>query len=173
VGKAILFLIVIVVLGVGFVLFKGSQVAVPSAEEAGGDSTESSGASILPGYDLKNKTVELAGKIKVDVKNAAVSTGAINKPLVLKFDREVLELKAGAKADVRVIRGGGDMAKALKLDVIAAPRSGLTATSASEFPANSAAVVITITASADSQDSGVTVRTGEVSKVLPVKVIKP
>ncbi|HYG73822.1 MAG TPA: hypothetical protein VEK08_02220 [Planctomycetota bacterium] len=170
-GKAILILVVLLVGGVAFILFKGSQVAAPTETESVTETLpDASGASVLPGYDLKNKTSELTGKIKEDIKKAAVSTGISTKELLLRFEREPLEIKAPGKAQVKVIRSGGDM-KALKVEVIPAPGSALTG-AATEFPANGTEATVHIEAAAGAHDASVTVRAGDATKILPVKVVK-
>src|SRR5690349_13675403 len=98
-GKAMLFLVVILVLGVAFILYKGSQVAVPT--EANSTPIE---APSMPDLKVKERASAAGDARKEGAKKAAAAVSGEKeiKPAIYKFDREVVEVKAGGKTEFKV-----------------------------------------------------------------------
>lgn len=166
-GKAMFFLVAILVLGVVIILYKGSQVAVPVES----DSTPIEGPS-MPDLKLKERASAAGEAIKDGAKKAATAAGALKevKPSIYKFDREIVEVRAGGTSELKITRSGGEM-KAQTFELLPAPGSSITA-SGGAFKAGEASAVIVVEAKPGAQDAGLTVRTTDFTKVIPVRVSK-
>jgi hypothetical protein len=170
-GKAILFLVVAgAAVVIAIVYMSGKAVAPPDAKLPGSES--STGDELeLPTNRLRSATADLGKQVADKAKAAAKTVGVAvgGKITGLKFDREVVEVKAGGKAELKVTRSGGDM-KATKLELVPAPGSGLKATGG-EFKDGQEDTFVTVEAPAGAKtDAGLTIKGGEVTKVVPVKV---
>ena len=166
-GKAMFLLVAFLVLGVVFILFKGSQVAVPIE----GDSAAVEGPNV-PDLRLNERASEAGDALKSGAKKAVTAANnalSDTKPSTYKFDREVVDVKIGEKAELRISRLG-DM-KALRVQLTPAPGSSITA-SGGEFRAGEASVFIYVEAKPGAQDASLTVRAGDFTKIVPVRVSK-
>ena len=168
-GKAILFVVVLGIAVLGVVLFMSSRAVAPTPDATAspsGDDDLTSSANALRG------AVAGAGRKVADGAKAAadkLSTAIGTKVTGLKFTPDVVEVKAGGTAELKVTRIGGDM-KAAKLELTPATSSGLKATGG-EFKDGQAETTVTIAAPAGSRtDAGLTIKAGDITKVVPVKV---
>ena len=166
-GKAMFLLVAMLVLGVVFLLYKGSKVAAPTE----GD-TAAIEAPTMPDLRLKERASEAGDALKTGAKKAVTAANNAltdTKPSTYKFDREVIDVKIGAKSELNITRSG-DL-KALSVELIPAPGSSIAA-SGGEFKAGATSAVIVVEAKPSAQDAGLTVRAGEFTKVIPVRVSK-
>ena len=164
-GKAMLILVGMVVLGFAILLWMGLGIKAPTADSNGGFSPT---IPDLPNINLKKNAEATADKITAGVRIAAQQAGALTKPVELKLGKEVLEVKAGSTASLTVTRNAGDM-KALKLELLPAPGSKMTA-SGGEYKEGETETTITVAAPADAHDASITIKTGDCVKLLPVSV---
>jgi hypothetical protein len=167
-GKAILFLVVVfIAVIVGVVFMTGKAIAPKPAQTDG--ATEIPGDLPDPANALRGATGDLSKEIKDTAKKATSAVvGAGDKAVTLKLDRDVVEVKAGTAATIKVTRTGGTAAA--KLELIPAPNSGLKA-SGGEFKDGDTETTVTIEVPAGmNADAGVTVKLGDAVKVVPVKV---
>ena len=165
-GKAMLFLVVIMVAGVGILLWLGLGVTAPTATSNGGFSPPT---PVIPNLNLKEKAEAAGEKVATSVKTAAQDAGVLLKGLELKFGKERLEVQAGTRAGIAVMRKGGDTTKPLTLELTPAPGSGLVATGG-EFKANEIETTVIVEAPTGSHDASVSVKGGDTVKLLPVFV---
>lgn len=166
-GKAMFLLVAILVLGVVFILYKGSKVAVPTE----GDSAAIEAPS-APDLRLKERASEAGDALKSGAKKAVTAANnALNdtKPSTYKFDREVVDVKIGEKAELKITRAG-DL-KALQVEAVPAPGSSITA-SGGAFKSGENSAVVVVEAKPGAQDAGLTIRAGDFTKVIPVRVSK-
>lgn len=170
-GKAILFLVVVAVAVIGAIVYTCSSAMAPAVgtrEQAASDSADE---TEQPANALRSATAQLGRQIKDKAKTAVGKAGALleDKTTALKLDREVVEVKPGGKTEFKVTRTGGT--KAARLELVPAPGSGLTATGG-EFKDGQAQTTVIVQAPAGkaAQDAGLTIKAGDVVKVVPVKV---
>ena len=166
--KALAVLFLLVVAGIGYLVWKGAGVVAPK----GSMESLTDRDATAPDLGLEQKARDAANEVADKAKGAVNKAAELldNNVKSLKADKAVVEVKPGAKADVKITREGGAM-KRLKLDMRIAADSKLTA-SGGEFKDGEAQATVTIEAQTGiTADSAITISAGEKAKlILPVKV---
>lgn len=166
-GKAMLFLVVMTVAGFAVVIWLGLGVKAPTSTSGGGFSPPT---PAIPNLNLKEKAEAAGAKVAEGAKSAAQETGVLLKSVELKLGKDRLDVAAGSKAEIRVTRSGGDLAKPMQLELTPVAGSGLVA-SGGEFKANETGTTVTIEAPSNAHDaSSVTIKGGDAVKMLPVVI---
>jgi uncharacterized cupredoxin-like copper-binding protein len=193
-GKAILFLVVVFVAGMGVVIYKATRAvskptAVNTSENANIDGEDLSGMNLsrelnAAGAEIRDKaaktvdgvnTGEIKDKTVKTVKTAEkvaekVAAAVKAPPLTLKLDRLAVELKEGGTAELKATRSGGDM-KELMLELRLPTDSNITA-GGGTFKANETEAKIVITAQPGAKNSSLTIKAGNVTRLVAVRIVK-
>lgn len=165
-AKALLIIVILIFAIVAAVMFKASRLVEPSAKPLG-----SSKALEEAEAELRNVPVVTAKKIQAGAQAVGKAAALLEtKITALKLDREVVEVAAGGKTDFKVTRSGST--KAAKLDLLPAPASGLTA-GGGVFKDGQTETTVTVQAPPDAHDAALTIKAGDVVKLVPVKVTGP
>jgi hypothetical protein len=166
-AKALLILVVLVLGGMAFLVWKGAGVVAPQPAQNSADNPIA-----LPDVNVPQVAHDAANKVANEAKTAADKASALldNSVKNLKADKPIVELKPGAKAEVKITREGGAL-KRLKLDIRIAADSKLSA-SGGEFKDGETQTTLMIEAQPGiTSDSAITISAGEKAKlILPVKL---